>query len=204
MARTHFPSTLPVSARLGTRAHLIACLLACLLFPLGGLASRPALAGENLDQVKAAYLFNILKFTSWPATTTNELEICVAGEMNETIRLLAEGIRGRALQGKQIRLRYVMTGNSEAQAHNLNSCTILYLSNLDRLQIENLLHEANGFPILTASDAVDFVNLQGGMVELAYSPADKKIQIIINPTKAQGVNIQFSSKLLQLVKISTP
>lgn len=169
------------------------CILALLL--LGSVATGNAHAQVSESVVKAAFLFNFAKFTTWPDGKFEDRDgsfvMCVQrGTLSDDA--LAQ-FREKSIQGRVIELIEFTDGSS------LRRCHLAYISDgLSEMALMEILTQSNQHAILTVSDLTLFARA-GGMIGLIIR--DGKIQFEVNVEAAQRSSIGFSSKLLSLAKI---
>jgi hypothetical protein len=144
-------------------------------------------------QVKAAFLYNFVKFIDLPdelfidsAKTT----ICIFGEdpFEEHIDLV---------QGKYAKNR-VLTVKHIKSIHEAGDCQILYISPSEKKNITQILKELEGHSIVTIGDTEGFA--QQGVIINFFLEQDM-VRFEININAAKHAKIQISSKLLKLAKI---
>jgi hypothetical protein len=137
--------------------------------------------------VKAAYIYNFGKFAKWPSEART-FNICVlgkdpfGGELDRTVA-------GEAIDGKPIVVRRMLDLN-----HGLD-CQILFLSNSERSRMSSILAQVQNLPILTVSDAPDFVE-HGGMIQ--FELQHDRVRFSINLRSAREAKLNISSDLLNV------
>ena len=157
------------------------------------LATLPAFAAEPTEsaQVKAAFVFNFLKFVEWPKEARSQaprsIHLCIIGNrpLDGNLDLLA----GRNLGGRVIQII------NQASPASDTLCHIAYIADTDTSFLKDLQRMAPDVPTLTISDQRGFID-QGGMIELRI--IDGKVRFDINLLAARAANLQLSSQLLQL------
>jgi hypothetical protein len=166
-----------------------------LLVVCGGIWS-PADAQDVTEvALKGAFLFNFVRFATWPADalpSSPTLSACVVGN-----RAFGEGfakvVAGRTLDGRTIVVSIVEPGLA------LPICHVLYMSaSLPRTQVAEILARHRDTPVLTVSDLDGFAAM-GGIVELFVDTGKMKFRI--NPQSAKRSRVQISSRLLVLAEI---
>ena len=169
------------------RPLIIIKLVASLLF----FASFSALAEPTKeDRVKAAILFKITKFITWPSPKTS-LTICIIGDgsLNSEI----QKINRKFSMGRRLSITHKVPG---APLEKL--CEIVFIHNTERSVIGTVLDKLREKPVLTISDSEQFTQ-QGGVVELFRT--GNKIRFAINRNSVKDSQLTISSKLLNLAKI---
>jgi len=167
-----------------------AILLALLLF-------SPVLHAQNVlpeYQVKAAYLFNFLKFVEWPddvfPDTLAPFVIGIVG--NDPFGdALPQVIVGKTVQGRDLVVRKYGTGE------NLRGCQILFIDASEKKRLPQLLAGLRGSSVLTVADLYGFLDA-GGMIQ--FLSEDNHVRFAINADAAVRARLKVSSKLLSLAR----
>jgi hypothetical protein len=139
-------------------------------------------------ELKAAFLLNFVKFTSWPASVAPDgadLTMCVVGALDDVTR-------GQRIDGRGIVVMALGRGD------NAERCHLLYASGLRADQERSLIDATRGRPILTASDSSTFMK-RGGVA--AFHIAGGRMKFSVNPSAAERAQLRISSKLLSLAVI---
>jgi hypothetical protein len=197
MARTPRPYNSHLHMRAAGRGFAyIAPLLLAVYFPL---SSRTVYADQSPTefQVKAAYLFNFLKFVEWPddpaADPHGKWVIGFIGDspVGEELTRLVEGknVLGRDLQVKKIQA-----------ADNPRACNILFISESEKKRLPSLLAELRGSSVLTVADMDNFIGA-GGMIQFVVE--DARVRVAIDVGATSRAHLKVSSKLLSLARIVT-
>jgi len=176
-------------SRIIRRAHLkryIWLLLPLLLLSFPGKPASGHLAG-----LKAAYVYNIAKFTRWPesalAKNMRLFRLCVYGS-GETIEEL------KKLNGRPLSTRSVAIVEPKFES-DFYQCQLLYISSSEQRRYRYVLSLINRKQVLTISDDVRFLR-HGGLVNL--SEQQQKLRFEINNTLLSQAELTMSSKLLKL------
>ena len=160
---------------------------------------RAGCAGQFLTeyQVKAAYLFNFLKFVEWPEDPPVDprakwvIGIVGGTPIGDELTRLVEGknVLGRNLQVK----KFLATDN-------LRGCNILFISESERKHLPTILAGLRGSSVMTVADMDKFVE-SGGMVQLEV--ADGRVRVTIDVEATDHAHLKVSSKLLALAHAVT-
>jgi hypothetical protein len=160
------------SWRIGTR---FAC--AALLLTGGwGLAIRSVRAEQDPTeyQVKAAYLFNFLKFVEWPgdplADTHGHWVIGIVGD-NPFGDELTQTISGKTVQGHELQIKRFQPGE------DLHTCHVLFISVSEKKRLPSLLAALSGSSVLTVADMDHFIE-SGGMIQFVME--EKRVRFAID------------------------
>lgn len=169
-----------------------ALLLFGLIFTLA--SSSPAQNTTITEyQLKAAFIYNFVKFVDWPPTTfTNASEPYVIGVLGDNVfgdeleqAIANKTINGRALVCQKFR-----------SAREAVGCQVLFISSSEKLHFKRILADLRGQSILTISEADGFID-DGGIINFVPMP-DRTVRFQINQQAAKDVRLQISSDLLNL------
>jgi hypothetical protein len=146
-------------------------------------------------QIKAAYLFNFLKFVEWPDDAFSDplapIVIGIAGE-DPFGSALPNVIIGKTVQGRDLVIRKYRDGEDLRSAH------ILFINVREKKRIPQLLAGLRGSSVLTVADSGEFL-VEGGMIQLYYQ--DNRIRFAINVEATGRAKLKISSKLLSLARV---
>lgn len=174
------------SADLPSRAKLWASVLlfACCLGPLQA-------EGPTEDQLKAALIFKLVKFVSWPADKVSGAKgnfiLCTLG------RAPLDGQLG-ALQGKTSKGRELRLIETSLQGAGSENCDVLFLPKA-YWDEDSVLNRVG---VLTIGDREGFAE-RGGMIELGQRR--KRVQLRINLAQAKEHGLHIDAQLLDLAKV---
>jgi hypothetical protein len=147
-------------------------------------------AQQDERAVRAAYVFSLTKYVSWP-DEHDHLAIAVVGNgaMGPVLKQVLDGKRS---EGKSIR---IMVHPSDAE---LRDCDILYVGDSSAGEIRSLLHRIGTRSVLTVGETDRFAR-SGGMVSLVR--AGDQMQVEVNLTALRAARLQMSSRLLRLAVV---
>lgn len=163
------------------------CGLACLL------ATAQQSAAQPESGVKAAFVFNFIRFTEWPpvrvASRDAPLSLCVwstDGQLAESMRSLG----GRLVDQHPLRVVDI------ERADDLGRCQVLFVSETaPRGALSGWLRRSESLDVLTVGDGDSFA-AGGGMIGLNFDGT--KMRFDINDKAVRRSNIKFGSQLYQL------
>jgi hypothetical protein len=147
------------------------------------------------DKVKAAFVFNFMQFTEWPAGTFESADSpIVVGFVGESAMAdafrsaaMSKTVNGRAVLVKQIR----STGDA-------SGCEVIVIPGAGGVDHLNKLGSAASGAVLTIGDAEGFSEA-GGVMQFYLE--DGKERFEVNTAAAERAHLQISSKLLKLARI---
>ncbi|MCX7900150.1 MAG: YfiR family protein, partial [Methylocystis sp.] len=152
------------------------------------LAAASAWAAETAPEsaVRAAMLFNFLKFTDWPTLReTGRLEICTASNDPEQSAAI------EALAGRQVRGRTLVVQRFAPHAE----CDVIFV---DSRRSWSVVVERGGMGrALTVGSFTGFV-AEGGIIEIVLQ--EDRTRFDINLSEARRIGVRFSPQLLQLAR----
>lgn len=145
-------------------------------------------------RAKANFLAKVPNFIEWspealPPGPTHFL-ICILGDFSFALPL-AESVRGKTLQEKQIEVRGV------SKEQELHSCHILFVSHFERKSYARMLGSVRGQNVLTIGETPEFLDA-GGI--LGFSMHGETLQFDVNLTEANRAHLKISSRLLALAR----
>lgn len=161
---------------------------------------------ERITRLKAAYIYNILKFTSWPEgsfSTGGSIQACIVGNDLVAGNLVA-GFKERLAHGRQIVVRKIDGSIFQGSQHDvldqLAHCHLIYVSKAVARYDKQVIALMKGKQTLLVSASEQFVH-QGGMVGIVLDKDLGQIRIIINLDSVTSNGLEISSKLLKFANI---
>ena len=164
-----------------------------LLVALLAVASLALPAAQEVPleyQVKAAYLYNFVKYVEWPEPVTGPMLICVAGQ-NPFGTVLEDLLRNERVRGVPVR--------SEVIPGPIDECNVIFMPRTSNIPV--YLKAAAGMPTLTVGETDRFFEL-GGMINFFLD--GKNVRFEINRPAAERAKLRISSRLLQLARLAEP
>ena len=150
--------------------------------PVAQQVSGPAL--------KAAFLFNFVKVTTWPADALPDaapLTMCI---LNAPAigKALSQAVQGRTVAGHAVRVA------EPDDSSGLRSCHVLYVSGARSVAVKAVA-AVRDLPVLTVSDLEAFTD-DGGIAQLHVQQGQQRFFFAVEAARA--ARLQISSKLLAL------
>lgn len=176
-------------------SHLGTVLVLAVVLAVASLAiSRRVIAEETQSEygLKAAFVFNFLKFTEFPGRVDGSIYICVFGdaEVFESF----ESLRGRQMYDRSLVVeRFKSTSG-------VSLCDVVFVAVSSPRPFRELLRAFEDRPVLLVGEEEGFLGA-GGVVR--FFMQDGKIRFRIYPKQAQQRGLKLSSKLLALADIKT-
>ncbi len=157
-------------------------------------AVRLEAQGIAAPELTAAFLFNFVRFTTWPADVLQKggpVVVCVSGN-NWVADSLVDLTRDQTVDGHPLQVRRTNLDQP------LDQCHVVYGAALDANRAQRLIHEASGRPILTVSDVSDFAQ-RGGVANFFIDGG--RMRFAVNPAAADRAGLRISSRLLTLARL---
>jgi hypothetical protein len=144
--------------------------------------------------VKAAFLFNFIKFTDWSDASSAEgaaMTLCVLGE--DPFGSGLDALKGKIVKkGSELKLRHIRS------VQEAKDCQVLFIGASEKDRLSQIIKAVQDSGILTIGDTKGFE--RHGVIINLYVVKDK-VQFKINTVAAQRAGLQVSSRLLKLADI---
>ena len=182
----------PISSRMWQAALFLTILFSTQLATAPNVRAQDALPEY---QVKAAYLFNFLKFVEYPGESfADPLAPIVIGVVGDDPfgNALPQVVIGKTVQGRDLVIRMYRSGEDLRGAH------ILFISASERRRLPMILTSLHGSSVLTVADTEGFLDA-GGMIQ--FLTENGRVRFAINVDATGRAKLKMSSKLLSLAKV---
>jgi hypothetical protein len=177
-----------LNSRLIIPAELLGVVLA--LFRADPAAGQ-GLVTQDPNKVKAAYLLNFTRYVTWPtntfAATNAPWRIGILGS-DPFGEVLDNTFRGRTEQGRSFEIIRAPT------LDRLPPCQVVFIAAMDAAPRQAALGVFKKQPVLTVSDASDFLE-DGGIVR--FQTADR-VRMSVNLDQARAVSLTIQTKMLEV------
>lgn len=150
---------------------------------LGALFTSPAAAqSSNTDRLRAAIVFNVLRFVEFPSSVGNSITFCV--DSNYSGASAFRSFAGRRTGNRTVSVRSVNVGA-------YSGCDVVYLSSGTRASISRATQRGR----VVMGEGRNFID-NGGAVGLVQTGNQVRFQINMNASSSD--NVAFSSRLIRL------
>jgi len=152
------------------------------------------MAGVSEYEVKAAFIFNFAKFTTWPGEEGRKdpFRICIVGG-DPFGPVIDATVRGKQVRGRDLTVeRHILSDD-------LVGCEIVFVGEHEPDQHRKLLNRLSGQPVLTIGDSKQFA-ADGGTV--GFFRQKRRIRFTFNVDAVERSKLRVSSKLLQLSAVT--
>ena len=186
----------PQTRRLTFRRCLTAAQLVAAVWLLAFFSPDPARAQASEYAVKAAYLFNFINFTEWPAAAfdgpSTPLTVCIVGK-DPFGNLLEEVLGGESVQGHPVTVERLPVSGASSRCH-----VVFIPVSVDAPAA--VLRGIGAAPVLTIGESDAFWRA-GGMLRFAID--GDKVRFDANARAAQRVGLRLSARLMQVARSTT-
>lgn len=159
-------------------------------------------------EVKAAFIFNFLKFIDWPQEKTagndNQIIIGIIGE--DPFGSATDVFKDKTVEEHKLLLKHfagfeqikkMPEKDKNEQLDALKHCHLMFISQSEQKQIHDILETVNNSAVLTVADTEGFIDA-GGII--SFFTEDNKIRFDINQIAAEKTGLKIRSQLLRLAK----
>lgn len=173
------------------------CALLLAVLPFAAPAALALDAEEELAlKVKAALLFNIVKFVDWPpqklARADTPIRLCVLEFAPDPLTaVLEDTVRGKSVDGHPLVIY------RSSRAAELRDCHLVYTNETDGLRLRGALSMLEGTSALVVHEHEEA--LRDGAIRLLV--VDRRLRFEVNTAATARENLQLSSKLLSLAQV---
>jgi hypothetical protein len=168
-------------------------------------------AFPNESRIKAAFLYNFLRFVDWPKVKRGDAnEPIIIGLIGKDIfGDVFDDLKDRTVEDRPVLLRRFKgfeelqkkeqedKSEQKSQIEAIRKSHLLYICPSEKKHIKELLELVKGYGVLTVADTEGFLE-SGGIINLLKE--DNKVNFEINITAAKQAGFQVRSKLLRLAK----
>jgi len=150
-------------------------------------------------EVKAAFMYNFLKFTDWPEEKVpdgNEaVNIFVVGDYPEckTFRDIQE----KSQEGNPVRVQIFKSYEQMSDPNVLKDCHLLFICKNEKKYVGEILELVKDNNVLTVGEYEGFLEAGGIINFVEYR---EKLRFEVNMPAASEANLKLRSKLLKLAK----
>jgi hypothetical protein len=161
-------------------------------------------------EVKAAFIYNFLKFVDWPeekmARSSNQIIIGIVGEdpFGSAVDIFKDKtVENRNLVIKRFEgFRQLKEAAEKDKLANekleaLKTCHLLFICPSERKQVIEIIEFVSKDGVLTVGDVGEVIE-SGGVIGFAME--DNKIRFDVNLTAAEKTGLKIRSQLLRLAK----
>lgn len=168
-------------------------------------------ASSREYQVKAAFLYNFIKFVDWPeeeTANTNELiTIGIIGK--DPFGNAFEPIKDKPVKGRKVVVKWFKgleeleksSQKDKSQEHPqieaIRKCHLLFICPSEKERFKEIINSLKDNSVLTVADTQGFLE-SGGIINFVIE--ENKVNFEINVAAAEHAKLKIRSQLLRLAK----
>lgn len=179
-------------------SFLLLMLLLAAPLPAGNVQAASEGPGEY--QVKAAFLYNFIKYVEWSGpqapSATHNVNVCLIG---------GNPFGGALAVFEKASSASLKINVTETSDSNIGGCNIVFISKAAQSKAGQIIAATRGQPVLTSSEVSGFAE-KGGMIELTMVEetlgvfSKNKVNLIINTKVANQSGLRIDAQLLEIAK----
>ncbi len=150
-------------------------------------------SAENLSsreyEIKAAYLFNFIKYVDWP-TYGDTITIGVLG--GNPFGTALTPLNGKTVKGRRLLVKQL------ASVRDGQNCQIIFVSSSEKSRLPEIFESLKSARVLTVGETQGFAS-GGGIIN--FVEENNKVRFEINADSAHRTGLTISSELLKLAKL---
>lgn len=170
--------------------HIITYLLLCLVPD-----SPNQSVNLTVNEVRAAYLYNFVKFVSWPDHVFDKSDDPIVigfWDSNEVEKAFHNIIKGRTINSRTVDIRLIES------LSDVIFCNVIYMNGADKRHQVSVVNLVRKKPILTVSDEAYFSRI-GGMIQFYFD--NNQLKFEINRKALSAVELEVSARLLRVARV---
>lgn len=170
---------------------LMVIIVAAIFINFHPLAAQGGHAPFKEYDIKAAFVYNFIKFVEWPENLMNssdEISIAILG------RDPFRGKLDKLIAGKLVKNRR-LTVDRYSDIRQIQFCHVLFISNSEKRDLRSIFASIKNKNFLTIGESSNFLK-RGGIIK--FLEYDNKVRFEINLKKAHATKLKISSRLLRL------
>ena len=178
-----------------TRVRTLALLLTLMFWAVTcwGPALPAAAAASSEYQVKAAFLYNFMKFVEWPGDGLGNPGVLTLGILGrDPFGDALEEVRDKTAKGRRVVLLHLKS------LEEVKDCDLLFVCGSEKGRLTQIVKAAQNYRILTVADQEGFCQA-GGMINLVF--VKNRVGFEVNVAAANRGRLRVSSQLLKLARL---
>lgn len=185
------------------KTFLIAIILLLCPLCLRGQQGMSASEQEKEYKVKAAFVYNFMKFVEWEGMSIegfkDKKEIILAVVGDDPFNGGLDALKSKTIAEKQISLEYFEYAAlaDQSQTDRLARCNVVFISGSEKDHYSDIVSKVNKTSVLTIGDEKTFA-VSGGII--AFDIESGKVCFDINLNAAKNNGVKINVKLLKLAR----
>jgi hypothetical protein len=186
-------------------------LLALVLFAVSLAAETPTDSEANREyQIKAAFLYNFIKFVDWPEETSDANVPIIIGIIgNNPFGSAFDPIKDKLVKDRKVTIKQfegldalvksskLDKSGKHPQADAVRGCDLLFICSSEKEKLKETLDLIKDHDVLTVADMPGFLE-SGGMIN--FTIEENKVAFEINTVASEQAKLKIRSQLLRLAK----
>jgi hypothetical protein len=161
-------------------------------------------------QIKAAFLYNFVQFTDWPAGKLAEPNTITIGLLGEyPFGDAFDPIKNKIVKNQRLNIKnFGMFRKSFSSGdagklefanyiEQLRKCHVLFICDSERENFKTILDAVKGYGVLTVGETEDFLDING---IITFIPGTEKAIFEVNQKVCKQEGLKISSKVLRLAR----
>ena len=162
------------------------------------------------SQIKAAFLYNFIMFTEWPADKLSEPNTITIGLLGEhPFGDAFDPIKSKTIKKKRLTVKdfgkfrrsFPEDDAGKLEFANyieqLRKCHVLFICDSEHENYKAIIDMVKGYSVLTVGETEDFLGF-GGII--TFIPGTEKPVFEVNIDSCENENLKISSKVLRLAR----
>ena len=190
-------------------SHLLIVAVVLLVLLVTSNASAESTSAQYKEyEVKAAFMYNFLKFVNWPkekmAQDNNEIIIGIIGD--DPFGSAADIFKGKTIEDRKLvlkrfedarQLKEMSENDKNKRTEELRKCHLLFICSSEQKYVRDIIDLVGSNGVLTVGDTENFIE-SGGIINFFLE--DNKIRFDINLDSADKAGLEMRSQLLRLAR----
>ena len=152
--------------------------------------ARAESAGTREYALKAAFLYNFLRFVEWPDGRMPAPVVCMVGE-DGTTSVVERALAGRQVGGREVGVKGLGTSTTAG------GCSLVFVPDASLPAWPQLRERLGCQPVVTVGESPAFLE-SGGAISIFVE--SNRLRFDVNRGASVCAGLRFSSKLLSLAR----
>jgi hypothetical protein len=150
---------------------------------------RAQSASQREYEIKAAYLYNFIKYVDWPSYG-DTITIGVLG--GNPFGTALTPLNGKIVKGRRLLVRELDS------VRDAQKCQIIFVSSSEKQRLQEIFESLRSARVLTVGETQGFAD-GGGIIN--FIEENNKVRFEINAEAARRTGLNISSELLKLARL---
>lgn len=139
-------------------------------------------------EIKAAYLYNFVKYVDWPSGDTITIGVLGGNPFGSALAPLD----GKIVKGRRLVIKALDS------VHAAQKCQIIFISSSEKQRLPEIFENLKSARVLTVGETQGFAS-GGGIIN--FIEENNKVHFEINAEAARRIGLNISSELLKLARL---